>query len=239
MQSKSEEEIKEYMASKYPEEGVAVITSYGVSFVDNISDEKTKSFRISDSDYAKLENENIISIIHSHPDWYPCPSESDMKNQELTGVKWGICSTNEKGSTNIFYFGGDKERAPLIGRSFMHGVTDCYELIRDYYDLKLNIKLPNFYRDWDWWNKGKTLYEDGFSKAGFKGVQLSELKEHDVLLMNLHSKTPNHGAVYVGNNLILHHLSGRKPIDLSRISKREPINRWRDYISHVLRHESL
>ena len=46
------------------------------------------------------------------------------------------------------------------------------------------------------------------------------------------TSAPNHGGVYLGGprGLMLHHTAGRKPFDRSRLSKREPVARWLNYL---------
>lgn len=57
---------------------------------------------------------------------------------------------------------------PLLGRQFVHGVTDCYSLFRDAYHLT-GINLPDFERHDDWWRHGEELYLDNMESNGFVG----------------------------------------------------------------------
>lgn len=100
------------------------------------------------------------------------------------------------------------ENSKFLNRPFLHGVFDCYTLIRDYYRVNFKIFLPtNIQRTWEWWLQGDNLYVDNANSYGFREV--NDIKVHDVLIMKLNSNVPNHGAIYVGNNNILHHVSGR------------------------------
>lgn len=100
------------------------------------------------------------------------------------------------------------EDLPYEGRPFLHGFLDCYTLIRDYYRKELDIILPtNMQRNWEWWNEGSNLYVDNAKNYGFK--QVSDIKKYDILVMSLNSSVPNHGAIYLGDNKILHHIGGR------------------------------
>lgn len=99
--------------------------------------------------------------------------------------------------------------APLIGRHWSHGVLDCYSIIRDWYRLERGITLPDFERADEWWHKGQNLYVENFKAAGFTSVPMEELQPGDVLLMQVASRVSNHGAVYLGNNIMLHHLHRR------------------------------
>ena len=59
-----------------------------------------------------------------------------------------------------------------VGCTPQTGVSDCYSLIRDWYRTERGIALPEFPRDWEWWEYGGDLYAMGFAEAGF--VKLPE-----------------------------------------------------------------
>jgi cell wall-associated NlpC family hydrolase len=100
------------------------------------------------------------------------------------------------------------ENSKFLSRPFIHGVFDCYTLIKDYYRVNFNVFLPtNIQRTWEWWLQGDNLYVDNAKRYGFEEV--TDIKIHDVIIMKLNSEIPNHGAIYIGNNNILHHISGR------------------------------
>lgn len=58
-------------------------------------------------------------------------------------------------------------QAPLIGRPFVHGIFECLTLVQDHYRRELDIKLPEYSRDDDWWNRGENLYLEHLPAAGF------------------------------------------------------------------------
>jgi hypothetical protein len=100
------------------------------------------------------------------------------------------------------------ENAELENRPFLHGLFDCYTLIRDYYKRNFDLYLPtNIQRNWEWWAQGENLYVDNAKDYSFEEV--SDIQKHDVLIMKIGSSMPNHGAVYLGEGKILHHLAGR------------------------------
>jgi hypothetical protein len=70
--------------------------------------------------------------------------------------------------------------------------------------------LPDFEREDNWWNNGKNYYLENFEKWGFERV--SEIKEHDVALIQIASPVPNHAAVIeaaTSPHMLIHHLSRR------------------------------
>jgi proteasome lid subunit RPN8/RPN11 len=97
--------------------------------------------------------------------------------------------------------------------------------------LKEPILLDDIPRDDSWWRNGENLYLENFQKVGFEPVvkSITGLQIGDVLLTKLVSKVPNHGMVYVGNALIMHHKA-------TRASNIEPVHRWFPNVTHVLRY---
>lgn len=233
--------IQRQAEETYPEEAVWVITSKGCRQVANTAKDPLTSFSVSDEDMVQAYSEGLLALVHSHPDGPDCPSEADMVGQVNSACPWGIVSTNGEDSLPLFWWGDQVETPPLIGRGFRHGVTDCYSLIRDYFRVEKEINLPEFPRNWDWWNEGQDLYAKGFPVAGFRRFDpdVEEPKEGDMWFSQLKSEVPNHGGVYLGDETILHHNTAKLAVDPSRLSKREPIHRWIPYITYWLRHEDM
>lgn len=171
-----------------------------------------ENFELAPEDYAAAEDlGEIVAVIHSHPNESCNPSQADLVSCEKSGLEWHIVGL-PSGQWCSFRPTGYK--APLVGREFSHGVLDCYTLIRDHYSRELAIELPDFPRRDDWWKKGpngeapQNLYVDNFVKAGFVKVDRPPQK-HDMLLMQVGADVCNHAAIYLGDEVILHHLYGR------------------------------
>lgn len=164
-------------------------------------------FAIDPMDYAAAEDAGeVLTVCHSHPFASPQPSEADRVSCEQSGLPWLIVNF-PLGTSHEFAPSG--YLAPLIGRTFVHAVTDCFSLLRDYYARTLRIDLPDFDRTERWWEKGGDLYRKHFAEAGFAPVPMADMREHDVILMQIRSKVPNHAAIYLGGNVILQHLQNR------------------------------
>jgi cell wall-associated NlpC family hydrolase len=130
-----------------------------------------------------------------------------------SGLPWLIVGVLKDGDdlslTEITEQVPDDYEAPLVGRSFVHGVLDCYSLIKDYYKRELGIELPHFERRDNWWNLGENLYMEKFTEAGFATFK-GPIQKHDVVIMQVYnSPVPNHAGVYIGNDQILHHMYNR------------------------------
>ena len=188
----------------------------------NISPTPTEAFEISPDDWIQAETiGEITAIVHSHPNGLPILSEADQMYQQQTAVDWWLVCDNQ-----IHKFRYIK---PLLGREFEHGKTDCLSIVRDAYMLA-GIDLPDYERADDWWHNGQNLYLDLLPKNGFERVDAENLQEGDIILVCLGSETPNHAAVYIGNQYILHHCP-------DRLSKRDLYGGfWRNYTHSIWRH---
>lgn len=231
--SKIEEEIKAHAALESPKEccGLVIVKRGKQAYIPcrNIAT-SGKDFVISPEDYYKAEDGGeVILIVHSHPYSSPKPSPVDLVECEKHGLPWLI--VNHPVGT-MYQFDPTGFVTPLIGREFHHGVLDCYTFIRDYYNQVLDIKLLEFDRADNWWLAGDNLYIDNFNSTGFEAVT-GKIQEHDVLLMQVASQVPNHGAIYVGGGKIEHHQT-------QRLSSRDVYGGWYQKITtHILRHKAI
>ncbi len=120
---------------------------------------------------------------------------------------------------------------PYVARPFFHGIIDCYTLVRDFYKKEFQIELNDYNRRDKWWEKGENMYLDNFKKEGFHEISMDEVRFGDCFLMKLESKTCNHSAIYLGDNIVLHHVQGR-------LSSRDVYGGYYQKVTEVcLRHE--
>lgn len=134
---------------------------------------------------------------------------SEEERYEMNNLKKIFVTIGDnKDYSEVFFPDRYFENTPLIGRPFLHGLFDCYTLVKDYFKRNFNQILPtNLQRNWEWWNTGSNLYLEHAANYGFEEVH--DIKKHDLLVMSLTSPVPNHGAIYLGDNKILHHVAGR------------------------------
>ena len=167
----------------------------------------TDNFVLDPEDYDKADTAGeIVAVIHSHPNMSAKPSQADLVACEASGLPWFIIGYP---SLVWEYLEPKGYIAPLVGREWTHGILDCYSIIRDWYKQERNIELPEFDRHDEWWKAGQNLYLDNILKVGFKPIEQKDLQEGDVILMTIGSSVPNHGALYLGNGVILHHIQNR------------------------------
>jgi cell wall-associated NlpC family hydrolase len=216
----------------YPKEAAGIVEDGRYVRLENrAGDKAADEIHLSDDDMLRVAGAQVF--FHSHPDGIGAPSAADMIYQEQLGIPFVIAVLP---AVDVFAFGDQLGRAPLLGRGFRHGVHDCYAVIRDWYEER-GVHLPNGMRDWEWWSKGQNLYIENFERAGFYVIEPSAAtRPGDVLLFTFHYKVPMHGAVVHEGHLFLHHPSGSKPVDATRISCLTPRLRYEQHISLALRH---
>lgn len=164
-------------------------------------------FAIDPVDYAKAEDAGeVVAVVHSHPDGPLKPSTADVVGCNKSGLPWHIVDWPRGDMLTI---SPSSFELPLLGREFCHGVIDCYTAIRDLYGLA-GIELADYDRTDDWWDKGEDLYENHVQQEGFEQLDsVRDLEPGDLIFMQIRSSVVNHSAVYLGNNLIYHHLPNR------------------------------
>jgi proteasome lid subunit RPN8/RPN11 len=224
--------IIEHAKKEFPRECCGLllnISGYEVYFPCKNIAKNQIDFILDPADYARAEDAGeVIAVVHSHCNISPKPSQADLVSCERSKLPWHIVSIPNE-TWHSFHPNGYK--APLIGREFSHGVNDCYSLIRDFYKENLGIELPDFDRSEKWWDSGEDLYFENFKKAGFEITD--ELKTNDVILIQLKSPVINHGAVYLGNDVIIHHV-------MNRLSYRETYSGfWKKCTRFILRYKGL
>ena len=196
----------------------------------NLAATPDEHFVMDPLDYAEAEDQGeVVAVIHSHPVSNPKPSEADLVACEKTGVPWQIINplTEEWG-----YCEPSGHQLPYVGRQFAFGVVDCYTLVRDWYAREYGIQLRDYDRRDKFWEHGENLYMDNFANEGFSEIPVADVQPGDLILMNVCSLVPNHAAIYLGDQLILHHVQ-------QRLSSRDVYGGyyWKN-TACALRHES-
>lgn len=191
----------------------------------NISSDPQNQFTMSPDDFAVADDQGEIThIAHSHIHLPPIPSEADRVSCEATGLPWVIVNpqTEEWGGCEPCGY-----EAPLVGRQHVWGVMDCWTIVRDWYRRERSIDLINVPRRKDFWKSGENPLGNNWRTAGFKKLdEDDQLETGDVILMQIgDSDVPNHVALYLGDDEILHHAE-------NRLSSRDVYGGW--YRKHTV-----
>ena len=184
----------------------------------NLSMTAHQCFILDPEDYVKADNTgDIIAVIHSHPVTPPVASQSDKVACEQSGLVWHIVNPKTE---SWGYLEPTGYKAPILGREWAWGVTDCYTLVRDWYKEKLNINLIDWQRPTTLEDFNKNpMFEKCAEETGFRELKADEkLKNGDLLFMSILSNNLNHVAIFIDGD-VLHHLA-------DRISCKEPYNQW-------------
>jgi proteasome lid subunit RPN8/RPN11 len=196
----------------------------------NIATTPDEHFVLNGEDYAQIEDQGeIVAVVHSHPTTNPAPSPADRLACRKSGLPWVIVNPKTKAWAHCK---PDNFKLPYVGREFVFGVVDCYTLCRDWYGKEFGLQLNDYERRDLFWERGENLYVDNFYRERFRKIPFEELQYGDALLMQLGSKLPNHAAIYIDDQQILHHIQGR-------LSSRDVLGSY--YVKNtamVLRHES-
>ena len=190
----------------------------------NLSNWSNQCFIIDPEDYAKAEDTGkILAVIHSHPITQPIASQADMVSCEETNLPWHIVNpkTEQWG-----YYEPRGYKPPLLGRTWVWGVTDCLSLVEDWYLQEKEISFKKATRPLtpEIFHENPQSKEDGdfnnyLITAGFRVLAPDEkLQNGDVLAMSILGKGLNHVGIFIDGD-VLHHLG-------DRLSCKEPYNPW-------------
>lgn len=235
----------------YPNEACGLLVNkqgkkYELVLCRNVADDPVNFFVMDVDDQIAAEMQgDVVGVWHSHTDGTNKASEADVAGCESSELPWYIINVTKNFNPDVDsdYIISDVNvivpcgiETPLEGRTYAFGVFDCWTLCRDYLkrefgvnmDLCAHLHVPN------WWDGDKDILSDNFESQGLvKMPHGTEPKKGDLFFMKIGAKMPDHCAVYVGDNLILHHQTNR----LS--SKAIYGGMYRKCTVHHLRHRDL
>lgn len=231
-------EIEEHFRGEYPREGCGLLgvragVLHWLPCTNHAhSDEQ---FQIDSVQYMKYAIKySIVGIVHSHPDTDSTPSDTDIRACNALATPYYIFGYPAMDLTIVqprYY-----ENA-LFGREYEHGITDCFEAVRDYLN-SVNIQIPPripFEKNW-WEDEDRAI--DYFNtsylkKYGFtKKIEIANIEKNDLLVFNVRSHVNNHCGIYLGSDMFFHHAADR----LSTKESLYPF--WVQFITGAYRHET-
>lgn len=206
--------------------------------IKNIHHNPTKQFKLCPKEQvaATIMNGDIEYVFHSHIN-SKGPSFNDKYACNLHNINiitYDIYNDN-------FYVNHPQGHSSYLNKNFEIGKNDCYELVRNYYQTELGIKLGHYIRFENWFELDPFLFDKNFEKQGFTVVhngaidENTKLEENDCILFSMIQEQEgcNHIGIYMGNNQMLHH-PRNKP---SRIQ--ELTDSYKRYCKYIIRHEKV
>ena len=123
---------------------------------------------------------------------------------------------------------------PYRGKHYVAGIQDCLTIVSQAYKELFEITLTNYARPTGWEDYPEfNFFERFYSREGFSNPtnNVNDLREGDALLMAVAGNFTNHCALYLGQGMILHHLTGQ-------LSSIVPYTyQWQSRVKLVLRHK--
>lgn len=235
IQGKIKMAIFEHAKELYPEECCGAITQKGrvqkYHRLTNIHDDKENGFEPDHEEYAALMDEReVIAIVHSHcgDGATTLPSAHDICMCNEFEIPFVIVSLPE-GDMRIV----EPKHMPLIGRPWALGAFDCWGLIMAWHKEQ-GVILNDFRKSYEWWKPeyGENLYADNWQKEGFIATG-KDPEPGDMVIFQLQADVWNHAGIYLGDNQLLHHTSGK-------LSKQDIYSGWyQEHAVLVCRHKDL
>lgn len=149
----------------------------------------------------------VEAVVHSHVNFPAIPSHLDLATCEKVRLPY-VTLGWPAGDVNVIEPSGWK--APLEGRTWGFGTLDCFAVVRDGLAEHAGIHIPDFDRSWEFWTRGEDIITAGFAKAGFTLLADGMTPRHcDVFAMRVRSRIPNHLALFLEPDQMLHHVEGQ------------------------------
>ena len=222
--------MRSYAIEKWPEECCGIIAESRFFPQQNISPKPGVSFVMSDEVWVEY-GDSIQAVVHSHcsPVCGIEPSQPDMELQVPTAMPWGILLASKEHASKPLWWGDFRLSQPLEDRPFIHGVLDCYSLVRAWYWQNKQQLVPDVPRENRWWTRQEVdLYEENYHQVGFHDIDKEDVDVGDMVIFRLHGKYSHHAGLYIGNGLMIHHLQRER-------SCIEPFSRWQKFATRFTR----
>lgn len=233
----------------YPGEACGLVIATGknkfqVIECENIADDKREFFVMNpEQQIAAEEKGDVVAVWHTHVERTAVASEADQAGCEATDVPWFIVGLFRGDSeepnwsfTEVNVIVPEGFEMPYLERPYVFGVFDCWLLCRDYLKREFNVSLdvlPELHIP-RWWEGKVDILGTHYEAQGLVRLEEgTEPQKGDIFFMQFGDRMPNHCAVYIGDDMILHH-------QMDRLSCRAiyggSLNK---HTTHHLRHKDL
>lgn len=225
-------------ALRYPNEACGFIIKVGKNksaLIESRNDavNPKAEFLIGHDEYSRAEDQGeIIGIWHTHTNGNIEPSEADLASCEATGVTWYMCCVGKSDDSfnysSLRTFNPKGYEQDYVGRPYVFGIFDCWTLCRDFYRREFGIHLRDYPRIQDFWKNGHDFFGEKWEEVGLVSVAGQDFEFGDILFFQTdNTGKPNHSAIYVGSETILHHCT-------DRLSRRDAYGGY--WLKHTVKH---
>jgi len=224
-----EDQIRQHGIDEYPNEAIGVISRGKYIRIKNVSKNPSDFATPDPETYQNLLMDGAIdALVHSHPDGNFCPSGKDMMAQRDHDIPYGVYAVYGDAATRVALWGDNLVRPDLLDRGFQHGITDCYDAIRDRIFEERKMLILQFPRTWRWWEDhiGDDLYMDGFMRAGFEKIPAEESLPGDGVIFKIRYNFHNHAGLLISNDLLYHHPTSKMHYSPNHKAGIVPIERY-------------
>lgn len=213
--------IQEAAMARFPQEACGLVVQVGQKSIavetENSSEIPNAQFLIAAEEYARCADMGeIIGVWHTHTNGNNQPSDADYAGCENTGLPWYLLPVTQKHDLSfvfepLVYFEPEGREIPYVGRPYAFGAMDCWSLVRDYHKREFGIELGDYPRYHEFWKNSETnFFNDCWEKENLVDVTGAMAQVGDIFFIQTdNSGNPNHVAVYIGDDKILHHCHGR------------------------------
>jgi proteasome lid subunit RPN8/RPN11 len=220
-------------AARAPDECCGLVIEGAYVPMRNVSPQPRMSFLIDSREMLDRRRAGgLEAVVHSHCYAPPSASDADRTSCEASALPWLIVSFPLRTYHVIQPCG---YRAPLVGRQWAWRVHDCFGLIRDGLIEYAGIEIEDIDRDWGFWKHGgHDIVAENYERLGFVKLPKDTKPRHlDLFVLNIHGKVPNHLALFIAPDRILHH-------GVNKLSKMEIYGGvWQQLTEVHLRHRDL
>lgn len=195
-----------------------LITAAGYEPQPNIHETPETHFRMEDAVAERIALGEVRAVVHSHTaTGFDHPSIEDQQQAIAMGIPWGLTVVRAGVAGTPFFWGEGVPHLPILPRDFRWGPEgtdgkgDCFALVRSWYRENRGLEIPDQPRDRTWEQEMPEAYVEGYRRQGFRPVPMENLQPGDALLMSINSAKwcPNHAGIYLGGEMVLHHLFNR------------------------------
>lgn len=231
--------IREAAMERFPKEACGLVVKVGKKSIavetENSSENPNAQFLIGADEYARCADMGeVIGVWHTHTNGNPNPSNADYAGCENSGLTWYLQPIRQLEDLSFAFdeficFEPEGREIPYLERPYAFGALDCWSLVRDYYKREFGIQLGDYPRHHEFWKNPETNYfHTEWKNENLIDVTGTIPQVGDIFFIQTDkSGNPNHVAVFVGDDMILHHCHGR-------LSRRDVYGGY--WAKHTVRH---